>query len=106
MLDDSAIIPVHWWSTDQQPGIWGRELKDAQGRSFGLIGDVLIDRTGRIGACRVSDGILLDLLQGRFTVLTSVGATEDGQNLQTADDVTVPDCMKDTVPGTIKSAGE
>lgn len=80
-LREVAELPDQWWSTHRSPGVWRRGVRDEAGRTVGVLGDLLIDRTGRIEACRVSDGVVMDFLQGGQNLFTPVNVSDDLESL-------------------------
>lgn len=58
-------MAADWWTTSREPGIWGREIRNVRNEPLGYIGDLIIERSGRIVGCEMSDGFFHDLIEGR-----------------------------------------
>lgn len=77
----SEIAPS-WWSTHREPGLWGRPLYDNAGGFLGLLSDLMIDRRGRVVGCRVSNGVLKDLITGQPELVGTMEMKVDGEGLE------------------------
>lgn len=87
-IDSVAVLrPMNevapdWWGTHRHPSLWGRPIYDDSGRLLGLLSDLMIDRLGRIVGCRVSHGVLKDLLAGQHELVGRIGLKLDGQGFE------------------------
>lgn len=86
VLRPLSEIPDGWWATHREPGVWGRRLHASDGRLIGLVSDLLINRRGKVIGCRVSDGLLKDLLAGQPRLLAQVSVSADGEGLTVRSD--------------------
>lgn len=71
-----------YWRLNDAEGAYGRDVYDEHGHHLGTVGDLLATPSdGRIVGCKLSDGILQDLLAGRRTIVGDLQLTGDGEAL-------------------------